>query len=256
MASSSSKVDTLPFDLSNIDIVDSQQQKLCGKAAKRQAEGRIQVFCGEWDEEGVYVYQAFNDAIADWALEHQQFGGPAFKPVRMTWVKPSFAWVLYRSGYARKHNQNRILKIKIGHENLASLLSTCQCKHAGGGAKGRVQWDPARDIMAGDDKGREPRKMQRERAIQIGFKADLSEFYVKSAISIEDVTDLAHEVEHAHKSDLKSKSNAAITALVQKLPVERPYMPLCAAEQLEALGMVPGERAEQLAGLGRGKVGS
>ena len=30
------------------------------------------VFEAEWDEEGVYFYQAFNDAIADWALEHQR----------------------------------------------------------------------------------------------------------------------------------------------------------------------------------------
>ena len=53
----------------------------------------VQVFRGEWDEEGVFVYQAFNEQIANWALQHQGFGGPHFNPVRMTWVKPSFAWV-------------------------------------------------------------------------------------------------------------------------------------------------------------------
>ena len=29
----------------------------------------------QWDEEGVYVYQAFNNEIADWALENGKFGG-------------------------------------------------------------------------------------------------------------------------------------------------------------------------------------
>ena len=77
------------------------------------------VIQAEYDEEGVYFYQAFNDAIADWALEHQSLGGPLYKPERMTWIKSSFAWMLYRSGYASKHNQNRILKIKLSHETVA-----------------------------------------------------------------------------------------------------------------------------------------
>lgn len=29
----------------------------------------------EYDEEGVFVYQAYNDAIADWALENGRLGG-------------------------------------------------------------------------------------------------------------------------------------------------------------------------------------
>ena len=30
----------------------------------------------------------------------------------MTWIKPSFAWMLYRCGYGRKHAQSRVLKLK------------------------------------------------------------------------------------------------------------------------------------------------
>ena len=72
----------------------------------------------EYDEEGVYFYQAYNDNIAFWALENQKLGGPDFKPDRMTWIKPNFAWMLYRSGYGRKMNQNRILKIKLSHDKV------------------------------------------------------------------------------------------------------------------------------------------
>lgn len=72
----------------------------------------VPAFKGEYDDEGVYVYQAFNDCIANFALEHKYFGGSSYNNTRMTWIKPSFAWVLYRSGYGKKHNQNRILKIK------------------------------------------------------------------------------------------------------------------------------------------------
>lgn len=93
-------------------------------------------FTAEWDEEGVFFYQAFNDEIADYAIENQRFGGPKFNPERMTWIKPSFAWVLYRSGYASKHKQNRILKVKLPHEAVAALLSKCKCREGGGGSKG------------------------------------------------------------------------------------------------------------------------
>jgi hypothetical protein len=66
----------------------------------------------------------------------------------MTWIKPSFAWVLYRSGYGFKDkNQERILKIKLKHESIAIFLSKCECGIGKGGGIGRVQWDPARDIF-------------------------------------------------------------------------------------------------------------
>ena len=99
---------------------------------------------------------------------------------------------MYRSGYATKHNQDRILKIKLSHESAAYLLEKCECKHAGGGSKGRVQWDPERDMNSSEDnKAKEPRKMTQTRSIQIGLSKDLSENYVKNIISIEDATDLA-----------------------------------------------------------------
>lgn len=131
-------------------------------------------------------------------MKHQKFGGPDFNASRMTWIKPSFAWVLYRSGYGHKHNQNRILKLKLSHDAMALILEQCECKHGGGGSYGRVQWDPARDLFSAE--GHEPRKMLRTRAIQIGVKGRLSELYVASVLSIEDVTELAHQVYRAHQA--------------------------------------------------------
>ena len=207
----------------------------------------VQVFNAEWDAEGVYVYQAFKDEIADWALENQRFGGPHFNPKRMTWIKPSFAWVLYRSGYAQKHDQNRILKIKIPHDCLSQILSQCKCAHGEGGGIGRVQWDPERDLFAAEAKI--PRKMVRQRAIQIGMKDSLSEFYVQSIISIEEVTDLAHVVQNAHMS----KTNDDIKTISVQLPIERPYIPTCSKEILENLGMYPGPTATSLSRIARGR---
>jgi len=103
----------------------------------------VEEFRCEWDEEGVYFYQAYCEEIAQYAVSNQRFGGPLYNPTRMTWIKPSFAWMMYRSGYGRKPNQTNVLKIKLGHEAVAELLNECTCKHGGGGSEGRVQWDPA-----------------------------------------------------------------------------------------------------------------
>ena len=43
----------------------------------------VQIFRADWDEKGVWFYQAFNTDIADWALANQTFAGcPAFRPLR------------------------------------------------------------------------------------------------------------------------------------------------------------------------------
>ena len=152
----------------------------------------------------------------------------------MTWIKPSFAWVLYRSGYAHKHHQERILKIKLPHDAVAALLSKCACRHGGGGTKGRVQWDPARDVLTSEEKGKVPRRMLRERAIQIGLSRELSERFVASIIAVHDVTELAHRVGAAHKA---KDVAAAMAELSPLLPHERAYLPHCEQADLVRLQM-------------------
>ena len=73
------------------------QPILSKTAADYNAADRLQVFRAAWDSEGVFFYQAYSSTIAEQALQRQVFEGCAgFKPLRMTWIKPSFAWMLYR----------------------------------------------------------------------------------------------------------------------------------------------------------------
>jgi hypothetical protein len=229
----------------------------------RQESPDNMTFRGEWGDDGVFFYQAYNDEIADWSVEHQKLGGPLFKPTRMTWIKPSFAWMLYRAGYgAKDNNQNRILKIKLSHESVAELLSGCSLSHHGANNKGkqqannpplgRVQWDPERDIMFPDEAaGRTLRRMPNTRAIQIGLKGELSERYVNSIVSIEDVTDLARTVGEAHdKMRVAQQDLEAMNDIIPHLPHERPYLPACSNEVLKDLlmiseGTVCGEQQEE-----------
>jgi hypothetical protein len=58
-----------------------------------------------FDDETVIVYQANRPRIAEYALAHQVFGGPEFSFARMTWMKPNFLWMMFRSGWGQKPDQ-------------------------------------------------------------------------------------------------------------------------------------------------------
>lgn len=70
-----------------------------------------------YNDKTIRVYQAYSDVIANTALENQTFVSPPFKMERMTWIKPSFLWMMYRSGWGFKDKgQSRILAIDITRE--------------------------------------------------------------------------------------------------------------------------------------------
>ncbi|WP_345630475.1 DUF4291 family protein [Rugosimonospora acidiphila] len=74
----------------------------------------------------------------------------------MTWIKPSFRWLMHRSDWARKANQERILAVRITRQGweLALSLSVPTVPSAGSEERGRtlagaavhVQWDPERSL--------------------------------------------------------------------------------------------------------------
>src|SRR3712207_6062427 len=82
--------------------------------------GQRRIFA-DYDEEGIFVYQAFKPSIVEAALRHGTFK-EGFNLDRMTWIKPSFGWMLYRSQYATAHRQERILKIKLPHQAFLTIL--------------------------------------------------------------------------------------------------------------------------------------
>src|SRR5689334_14253223 len=64
------------------------------------------------DERTLAVYQAYSPAIAKPALKAGTFVSP-FKKERMTWIKPSFNWMMYRCGWGSKPDQECVLAITI-----------------------------------------------------------------------------------------------------------------------------------------------
>ena len=76
----------------------------------------------DFDRETIVVYQAYAPAIADAALTAQRFV-PPFSTHRMTWIKPSFLWLMHRSNWGLRTGQERILAVRITREGWEKALS-------------------------------------------------------------------------------------------------------------------------------------
>src|SRR5215210_4064137 len=96
------------------------------KTKTSKAEKQIRAL---YDEHTITVYQAYNSEIAQSAVENQKFVSPPYKLDRMTWIKPSFLWMMYRSGWASKQGQEHILKIKIKREGFEWALKNSCLSH-------------------------------------------------------------------------------------------------------------------------------
>uniref|UniRef100_A0A6B2LHR4 DUF4291 domain-containing protein n=1 Tax=Arcella intermedia TaxID=1963864 RepID=A0A6B2LHR4_9EUKA len=144
----------------------------------------------QYTEDAVLVYQAFKRSIADYAVQHQKFEGcPEYNCTRMTWVKTNFLWMMYRSNWGKKKNQEAVLGIWLKREAFDRILENVRVvvnkndskKNQSIIPKGerrdygivRLQWDPDHTPTGTPIKNR--------RAIQLGLKN------VKSFSSGEDI---------------------------------------------------------------------
>ena len=89
-----------------------------GLIMKKEEERNIYAI---YDDKTIRVYQAYNNEIADEALKLGKFGSK-FSLTRMTWIKPSFLWMMYRSGWASKQGQERILAIDLKREGFDEIV--------------------------------------------------------------------------------------------------------------------------------------
>ena len=85
----------------------------------------------KYDDKTIRVYQAYNDKIADEAIKLGTFG-EHFSLTRMTWIKPSFLWMMYRCGWAEKENQERVLAIDIKREAFDEIVKNAAMSVAKG----------------------------------------------------------------------------------------------------------------------------
>ncbi|MFE7637289.1 DUF4291 domain-containing protein [Kitasatospora sp. NPDC057518] len=169
----------------------------------------------------VTVYQAYTPEIGLPTARDGRFPA-AWKRDRMTWIKPSFLWMMYRCGWARKEGQETVLAVEITREGFEWALRNSCLSHYERGlhpdraswqrrlkrSPARVQWDPERDLHL---------QPLPHRSLQLGLAGEAAARYAEEwIVAVEDVTALAHAV-HAHVRD------GELEAARQLLPAERPY---------------------------------
>jgi hypothetical protein len=169
----------------------------------------------------ITVYQAYPAEIAVPAVAAGRFVAP-FKRDRMTWIKPSFRWMMYRCGWGTKPGQEHVLAIEITRAGFEWALANSCLSHYDSDlhtdrqaweerlrkSPVRVQWDPERTIRL---------LPMPHRSLQVGLSGPAVARYVDEwTVGITDVTATAHRVHEL----VKRGDDATATA---SLPPESPY---------------------------------
>lgn len=154
------------------------------------------------DASTIVVYQAFREAIAVPAVRRQKFV-PPFSLGRMTWVKPSFLWMMERSGWGTKAGQEHILAIRITRAGWEEALGQAALsEQALGGAPVQVQWDPERSIRGA--------KLP-HRSIQVGLGRAIVRRYVEDWVKeIRDLSDLVSKLRRLREAGEYRKAVALL----------------------------------------------
>jgi hypothetical protein len=169
----------------------------------------------QFDDETVVVYQAYNPKIGQHTARLQKFAG-GFSFSRMTWIKPNFLWMMYRSGWGTKVDQEVTLALRLRRAGFDEILSQAVASTFGASglaSKGdweravassdvRLQWDP--------DHGPGGEPLER-RAIQLGLRGKtLRKMNDEWLASVEDISAIVATNRSASRESLMT-------------PKERPY---------------------------------
>ncbi len=144
----------------------------------------------KYDKTTIRVYQAYCQEIAEEAVKLQHFG-EHYNFHRMTWVKPSFLWMMYRSNWGTKKNQEFVLALDIDQKSFMQLLR--QAVLTSPETSSGMDWEKAFSETAvycqwDTDRGINGNPLQRA-AIQIGLKEHiLQDFFANAICRIEDMT--------------------------------------------------------------------
>ncbi len=175
----------------------------------------------QYDDETIIVYQAYRAEIAHFAISHGYFG-EGFSYERMSWIKPTFLWMMYRSGWGTRPGQEMTLSIRIRRSFFDSLLaqavesSYTADQHASHAdwekaikrSSVRIQWDP----------DHHPRGVALDRrAIQLGLKGKTLQQYARQQIL--EIIDLTGFVTEQRENITAARISALLT------PSERVYIP-------------------------------
>ena len=172
----------------------------------------------QYDKDYIRIYQAYNQSIAEEAIRLQTFGNN-FNVNRMTWIKPSFLWMMYRSNWGTKKNQEYILALDIKRETFDRLLSQAILTSPDAIGQNGMDWEKAFEDTAvycqwDPDRSINGKAIQRA-AIQIGLKGTaLRDFLDNGIYRIIDMTTSVRKWNEQRKHGKLS---------IKDIPTERLY---------------------------------
>jgi hypothetical protein len=183
------------------------------------SEGRH--ILAHYDADTIVVYQAYRPSIGKYAIKHGAFGD-GFSYARMSWIKPNFLWMMYRSGWGTKEGQETTLGLRLRREFFDSILaqgvassfvqsdrsSPEAWKASLARSSVRLQWDPDHNPHG---------KAVVRRAIQLGLRGPvLEDFGMRELIEVIDMTEFV-----SAQRELLSRVGTSKL----RTPVERVYVP-------------------------------
>ena len=175
-----------------------------------------------YDEHSIVVYQAYRASTGRYALEHGRLGGPDFSFSRMSWIKPNFLWMMYRSGWGSQPGQEYVLGLRVRRRFFDALLrdavpSSFSASQFGAmedwqaavqSSDVRLQWDP--------DHAPSGARCER-RAVQLGLRGQaLHAFATEELLEVIDMRSFVAEQRFLAQDD----------SLALRTPRERVYEPL------------------------------
>lgn len=175
----------------------------------------------DYDEETIVIYQAYPLTIADPAIKEQRFVSP-FSFCRMTWIKPSFLWLMHRSHWGHKSGQERTLAVRIRRSGWDKALSLGVLTHPEQSvypipgewdekfknAQVHIQWETERTLR-GDTLNHD--------SLQVGISRHLiREFVDEWIVSIQDVSQTVVKIHQLLKTGHEKNAK-------RLLPPERVY---------------------------------
>jgi Domain of unknown function (DUF4291) len=168
-----------------------------GEQLKRWPQSGRQILA-QFDDDTIIVYQAFRPEIGKFAVEKGYFGGE-FKYSRMSWIKPNFLWMMYRSQWGQAEGQEVVLAIRLKRNFFDSLLGQAVSSSFDPTAfASRDEWDAAvenSDVRLQWDPDHTPNGEKCERrAVQLGLRNVALEAYGKREIvEIIDISEFVAE---------------------------------------------------------------
>ena len=140
----------------------------------------------------------------------------------MTWIKPSFLWLMHRSNWAQKCGQERVLCVRIKRSGWEKALSLAVLTSFNPGvfpnpdewaeqlaaAQVHLQWDPERSLRGAGFP---------HDSIQVGLSRHIIREYVDDwVVGIEDYTTRVRKIYDLLQSGMAAKAK-------RQLPPERVY---------------------------------